>query len=524
TYVNDALCKVVADKQGAAVKNVMLADGQAILPLKVTPSDLQALVGDEKKAPNRVYEVADAKADIEYTIKLAKGKKDEKGNIVLDLGTDERPQDFADAKIAVVNGAASGADNNVKVRAVAGKISFSVEANKKNGSGYVIPIVTAVEDAKDKLVGMGGPIHISPQAAENGKYLGQNENKTDSWTVESVDKQAKTLVLVSQDGATKRTIVYKANDTIHRDNTSPGSLVSFDEFTKELSKGDKFVATAAPGGTLYYSAPSLASTLVWVDAAPVAPAIAKSDKDAPTQNTITLKLTGVEDGANVTVKAFKIDNTNPNGLAYKGNEEKFTITRNFPAVKLLADKTVEVKVTGLDADSKYDFAVSQTVGEEVSDFGDFGNAGGNDVNTHVLQTTKQPEALAIANIERVDDVINDGDAASNTTFKVTLSSDSFDDGDIVDFSTAGNEKMISIEAKTGGTVYATSAGSTNAAADKKVGKEANSKVFYFKVNTPLKDAVNDIEYTVKFQQGVVTTTAAKGQKPSSPAEFKFSYR
>lgn len=523
TYVDSAFCKTVSDKQGAAVKAVKLAESDAILPLKVTPGDLAKLVGAEKNAPTRAYEVADAKADAEYTIKLAKGKKDEKGNIVLDLGTDEKPQDSKEASIATVNGAKSGSPNNVKVKAVAGKISFSIEANVENGNGYVIPVLTAVEDGKDKLVGMGGPVHISPVAVENGKYLGDNDNKTNNWTVESVDKEAKTIVVVSDDKAVKRTLTYKENDIIYSPTVSPNNRVDFATFVKELSTGDEFVASKDPNGTLYYGQPSLASTLVWVDAAPKMPDVKASTKTAATQDSITLKLTDVEDKADVTVKLFKLTPTGDtmNGLNYKGNEEKFTVTKTFPAVKKAADGTVEVTVTGLDADSKYDFAVSQKVGEETSDFGDFGAAGANAVPANALQTTKQPEPLAIASVERVGDVVNDGDGSATSVLKLTLSSDKFDDGDIVDLAT---KKLITVEAKTGGVVEVVDAGQDAAGTDNKIGKDANSKTVYLKLGTALKDVANDIEYTVKIQQGAFTTTSANGEKPNTPAEFKFMYR
>lgn len=511
TYVDSAFCKAVSDKQGAAVKAVKLSESDAILPLKVTPGDLAKLVGAEKNAPTRAYEVADAKADAEYTIKLAKGKKDEKGNIVLDLGTDEKPQDSNEASIATVNGAKSGSRNNVKVKAVAGKISFSIEANVENGNGYVIPVLTAVEDGKDKLVGMGGPVHISPVAVENGKYLGDNKDKTDNWTVESVDKEAKTLVVVSKDKTVKRTLTFKENDIIYSPTVSPNNRVDFATFVKELSTGDEFVASKDAMGTLYYGQPSLASTLVWVDAAPKAPTSAKSDKTAPTQDSITLKLTEVEDGADVTVKAIKYDAAANATVPYKKNEEKFTLTKTFPAVKKAADGTVEVTFTGLDADSKYDFAVSQKVGEETSDFKDYGvDPGPLVVDIHFIQTTKQPEALAIANVEREKDIVNDG-TGTEAKYIVTLDSDKFDDG-------AVDKSKITVEAKTGGVVK------VKTVTGDKVGKDATSKKITIELETPLNDSVADIEYTVKFQQGAVTTHSSKGEKPSTPAEFKFMYR
>lgn len=508
TYVTDALCKVVADKQGAAVKNVKLEESAAILPLKVTPGDMAKLVGAAKDAPSRAYEVADAKADVEYTITLAKGKKDEKGNIVLDLGTDEKPQKSDEASISIVNGAKATAANDVKVKAVAGKISFSVEANKENGNGYIIPIVTAVDGEKPKVVGMGGPIHVSPIALENGKYLGSVE--VGDWEIESVDKDAKTLVV--KKGDKKRTITFKQIDRIFKDEEKANNLVDFPTFVKELSKGDMLKASANDKDTLYYGQPTIASTIVWIDAAPKAPVVAASTKTLPTQDAITLKLTEVEDGATVTVKAFKLTDAGDtmNGLDYKGKEEKFTITRTFPAAKLLADKSFEATITGLDADSKYDFAVSQTVGEETSDFGDFGAAGANAVPANALQTTKVPVALAIAKVERDMDVVNDG-TGTETKFTITLDSDKFDDG-------AVDKDKIMFVAKTGGEVKVATV------ENDKVGKDGTTKQIKVTLATALNDAVNDIEYTVKFQQGAVKTSAANKELPSTPAEFKFMYR
>lgn len=506
TYVDSAFCKAVSDKQGAAVKAVKLSESDAILPLKVTPGDLAKLVGASKNAPSRAYEVADAKPDVEYTITLAKGKKDEKGNIVLDLGTDGKHQKSEEASISIVNGAKATSANDVKVKAVAGKISFSVEANKENGNGYVVPVVTAVDGEQPKIVGMGGAIHVSPIALEDGKYLGSVA--TGNWEIESVDKEAKTIV--AKNGDKKRTLTYKEIDTFYKDSVGNDKLVDFPTFVKELSKGDFLKATTAATETLYYGQPTLRSTFVWEDAAPVGPTAAKSDKDAPTQDSITLKLTGVEDGADVTVKAMKVEADAT--VDYKGNEEKFNITREFKAVKLLADKSVEVKVTGLDADTKYDFAVAQKVGEETSDFKDFAAAKANTLveNTDYIKTTKQPEALAIANVQRKTDIVNDG-ASKDDTYIVTLDSDKFDDG-AVDMS------KITVEAKTGGIVKVKSV------KDDKVGKDATTKQVEITLEASLNDSATDIEYTVKFQQGAVTTAAGKGEKPSTPAEFKFMYR
>lgn len=510
TYVDAAFCKAVADKQTAAVKSVKLSESDAILPLKVTPSDVAKLVGADKNAPTRVYEVADAKADVEYTIKLAKGKKDEKGNIVLDLGTDEKPQDSKEASIGTVNGAKAGQANNVKVKAVAGKISFSVEANIENGNGYVIPVLTAVEDGKDKLVGQGGPVHISPVAPEDGTYLGNIE--AGDWEIVSVDKEGKTLVVESPTKK-KRTLAFKEIDIFYNGAKGDDKLVDFATFVKELSVGDQIVGTANDG-TLYYGKPTLRSTFVWKDAAPKAPTSAKSAKTAPTQDSITLKLTDVEEGADVTVKGIKYAAGADATVPYKKNEEKFTISQVFPAVKRLADKSVEVTITGLDADSKYDFAVSQKVGEETSDFKDYGaeiaSPGPLVVDNHFIQTTKQPETLAIASVDRLTDVVNDGTGVEKKLL-VTLDSDKFDDGNV-------DKSKITVEAKSGGVVKVTSV------KDDKVGKGDTTKQVELTLGTDLNDSATDIEYTVKFQQGAVTTAAAKGEKPSTPAEFKFMYR
>lgn len=525
TYVDGAFCKAVSDKQGAAVKAVKLSESDAILPLKVTPADLAKLVGNSKNAPSRAYEVADAKPDVEYTIKLAKGKKDEKGNVVLDLGTDGLPQKSDEAEIAVVNGSKASATNDVKVKAVAGKISFSVEAKKEDGNGYVVPVITAIDGEKPKVVGMGGAIHVSPVAIEDGQKFSAASGNANDWEVESVDREAKNIVI--KNGAKKRTITFKEVDSFTlMDATGANEVkrVDFAYFSKEISAGDKFKGDSAGKDSVYYSQATLPSTYFFVDAAPVAPTAAKSDKKAPTQNTITLKLTGVEEGADVTVKVAKL--TDANSIDYKDDETKFTMTKTFPAVKRAADKSVEVTIDGLDPNSFYDFALAQKVGEEVSDFGEFGTKGSGTADTDSIKTTLVPGEVALANVERSEDPINDGKGESGV-LKLTLSNDKFDDATIV-------PGMITVTASTGGKVDVESAGHLVAATGNKVGKSGTgeSKVFYIKLkDVKLQDTNPDVKYTVKLDQGALKaanpgadTNKLPENTPNVPAEFTFEYR
>lgn len=525
TYVDSAFCKAVSDKQGAAVKSVKLSESDAVLPLKVTPADLAKLVGNAKTPPSRAYEVAEAKADVEYTIKLAKGKKDEKGNVVLDLGTDGLPQRSDEAEIAVVNGSKASATNDVKVKAVAGKISFSVEAKKEDGNGYVVPVITAIDGEKPKVVGMGGAIHVSPVAIEDGQKFSAASGANTDWEVESVDREAKNIVI--KNGTKKRTITFKEVDSftlMDAAGTNEVKRVDFAYFSKEISAGDKFKGDASGKDSIYYSQATLPSTYFFVDAAPVAPAATKSDKKAPTQNTITLKLTGVEEGADVTVKVAKL--TDANSIDYKDDESKFTMTKTFPAVKRAADKSVEVTIDGLDPNSFYDFALAQKVGDEVSDFGEFGTKGSGTADTDSIKTTLVPGEVALANVERSEDPINDGKGESGV-LELTLSNDKFDDATIV-------PGMITVTASTGGKVDVESAGHLVAATGNKVGKSGTveSKVFYIKLkDVKLQDTNPDVKYTVKLDQGALKaanpgtdTNKLPENTPNVPAEFTFEYR
>ena len=524
TYVQGAFCKAVADKQTAAVKAVKLEDVSAILPLKVTPGDLAKLVGNAKTPPTRLYEVSDAKADVEYTITLAKGKKDEKGNIVLDLGNDGLPQKSDEAEISVVNDSTASGKNEVKVKAVAGKISFSIQAKKEDGNGYVVPILTAIDGEKPKVVGMGGAVHISPVAIEDGQKFSVASGNNNDWEVESVDREGKTIVI--KNGDKKRTITFKENDAytlMDTTGTNEVRRIDFAYFSKEISAGDKFKGIGNAKDSVYYSQATLPSTYYFVDAAPVGPTTALSDKTTPTQDTITLKLSKVVDGATVTVKAMKV--TESKTYDYKGNEDKFNITRTFEAVKVGADGTFEAAITGLDPDSKYDFAVAQKVGEETSDFMDFAAAKDSGLadKTDYFMTTKQPEKVAIAKVDRMDDAVDDGHTGDTSKFlKVTLDSDKFDEGAIdptlITLVANGTDVVTVKEAKS---QYGTNA---LAGSEKKVGKQSDgvSRVFYIELTTPLNDVTPNVEYVLKLQQGAVKTK--EGEKPSTPAEYKFSYR
>lgn len=522
TYVNEAICKAVADKQGAAVKPVKLTESDAILPLKVTPSDMMALVGDATKKPNRQYEVADAKADVKYTIKLVKAKKDDKGNVVLDADNAGLPQMSDIASIAVVNGAAA-AGNKVEVNAVSGKITFSVAADKENASGYVMPVVTAMENGKEKVLGMGGALKISPKTLESGTYLSSVESG--DWTVESVDKDAKTIIIVR--GGNKRTLTYKESDVFYqKGENKPENRVDFATFVKGISKGDIIAGTNAPDhttDTLFFESASLQSIITWKNAAPAAPtAITAVDRK---ENSVALELTGVEDGATLVIKYYKLTTVAPadNGQDYSANKQLFTQELKVPNVKNVSNK-VKVEVTGLDASSKYDFAVSQVVGEETSDFAEYGAAGADADPANVVATTKKPVKFAVADVERVDDPINNG-AGSGKRLKITLADDNFNGGDLA----AGK---ITVVASTGGKLTVAKIGDKLAGASvdettKKVGAAdaggTNKRVFYVELNHVLDDALNDIEYTVKFEQGAVTSTTPVGS-PSAAFDFVFKYR
>lgn len=517
TYVDAGICKQVATAQGAAVKTVTLTEGKSVLPLKTTPEDVSTLNADAKKPVSRLYEVTGASPNVDYTITLAEGKKDEKGNYVLDLGKDGKHQlTRSSAGFGVVNGAvaSNGVDPvaTTTVKAVDGRITFSVEAKDPNAFGIVIPVITAKDGNTTKIVGQGGAVSVWPEEFKNG-YISDLGNNL--WLVSAVDKEAKAAVI--SEGHTHRTIRFYPNDEFFDGLNQPTSRITYDQFLKNISVGDGIAGDAGNGhlsDSSYHRSPTVPSQLVLANLAPSLVTARLSDKTPPTQDSITLSLTGVATGATVTVKAAK---TNGAGLGYEANEDQFSLTRTFSSLTLDSARKAEVTITGLDPDTKYDFAIAQTLGEETTRFNDFGQTVPNGLpNIHWIATTKKPVPLAVASIERNEDKVNDGvdiQQGGEAMFKVTLSTDIFAGANVGDQSI--DISKMRVVAKTGGTVQVQQA----VLAD----KELTLTLLH-----PLRDSIPDVTYTLHIDQGALKTKAEKdgvpAGSPNGPAEFSFNYR
>ena len=406
TYVAASVCGAVAAKQGAKVVASTLPLADAALPLKVAPGEFSTLAMDPKNPAVRAYTVADAKDGVDYTVQLAKGMQDDKGNVVLDLGTDGRIQPAtAKAEISVVNGSLN-TGMRATVRPVKGQLTFSVEAKDPNAFGYVVPVVTMMDKGKEKLVGKGGAVLVTPQAVTNAAYLSDESSNPHDWNVLHVDKATKTIVI--QNGTMTRSFIYKLTDTIYKDQKGPDKLVTGAEFDARISEGDKLKGNQAEShkwDSLYFASPSLPSTIVWYDAPFLPPELKKSTKAVPTHNTITLTATKVKDKATVTVQLAKLKD-GEQGVSFTDNPERFTLTRTFTNVKAPSG-TVELTIDGLDPDSAYDFVTYQVHKGEKSLIGDFGQKA-NTADEDFIKTAKVPVDVKVHSVDRMDDVVNDG--------------------------------------------------------------------------------------------------------------------
>lgn len=518
TYVDAGICSQVAAAQGAEVKTVKLEATDPIAGLKVTPTENTTLFADSKQPNRRAYTVTDAKAGVDYTVTLAKAKKDEKGNTVLDLGTDGRPQvTTAKASLGVVNGSVVNSQaplTSTTVKAIDGQITFSVELSDPNAFGMVIPVVLTKEDGKDKIIAQGGAINVLPEEFEDG-YQGTQDGNDTNWDVAYVDKESRVVVL--KKGDRQRLMRVKPIDTFYRGITGPNNLVTFDEFLKGISVGDQIVGDPAAGNNnnlLYYRSGSIPSTMVWRNTAPKEPQVYLSSKTPPTQDSITLDLDGLEKNATITVYAAPVPDGN--GLGYVRNQASFTIQRTYSSVAVDPSGKAEITVGGLNPDTKYDFAVTQTVGEETSVVGDLGSNDSDTENDDWISTTKKSIPIAIQRVDRFEDKINDGISASGPgelTLHVTLANDLFHDAK--EDNQTFDAKKVTVVAKSGGVVTVNRG-------------YVDKNVMTITLNTGLQDSSPDVEYVVKVEQGAMKLPAEKDGhpmgSPNAPAEFTFSYR
>lgn len=517
TYVDAGICKQVAVAQGAVVKEVKLVEGDALLPLKTTPTDEVNLTANAKQPATRAYEVANAQANVDYTLTLAKAKKDEKGNVVLDLGTDGKPQpSTAKVGLGVVNGAVITDPNPLTttvLKAVDGRITFAIEAKDPNAFGLVIPVITVKDGDKDKIVGQGGAVSIWPEEMPDGYFSATGSGE---WTVAAVDKGKKVAVVTHNDKV--RTLRLKALDEVFTGTAQANERIAFEDLLKYLSVGDFFSGDGTNAhlvDSIYYRSNTIASRFIFVNRTPAAVVTSASQKMSPTEKTITLSLGGVEPGAAVVVKIAAVPDMK--GLDYKAAEDRFTLERTFNNLQPDANKVVEVTLTGLDPDTKYDFAVAQTVNGETTAFEDFGETG--DMGTEGqdwIATTKTPVPVAIASIERETDKINDGQSTQpegEQRLNLTLSNDLFN-GATVTGKTIDLSK-IKVIAATGGVVHVGQA-------------TVVDRVLQLTLNTGLQDVTPDVRYTVKIDQGALLMPEAKDNHPvGSPnvgAEISFNYR
>ena len=423
TYVNSTICGAVAAKQQAKVVVSKLIAQDPALELKVAPAETMRLMADGKQSKSREYTVQDVKVGTEYTIMLAKGKQDEKGNMVLDLGTDGNPQPApAGVGLTVVNGSTVDKAASLKVQAIAPTMTFSVTAHDANAFGDVVPVVLRDNAGKTVVAGQGGAIQVLPELLADGKYLDDISKNGNAWIVQFVDKANNLAVIENGEAKVKRTLTFKPSDTLYRDGISPVGLVDFDTFKRQLSVGDTIVSErdgnnplASHSRSLFYRSPSIPSTIVWSNADPFAPIVKLNEPaEGRTDTTIPLTFGGVKPGQTIVLKIAKL--SDEHGIRFRDDESKFTITREIPVGKINAQNAFMYTVTGLDPDSRYDFAAAVRQDGELSSYNDFGLTY-NAANPHPdasmadkawVKTMATPVALGIAKVERVDDVVNDG--------------------------------------------------------------------------------------------------------------------
>lgn len=535
TYVDSKLCTHVAERQGARVVVSKLENRDAPAALTVTPTDKALLISNGKTPVNRQYVIRGAQEGKDYTIKLAKAKRDEKGNIVLDNGTDGKPVDSnTNLSISVVNGASSGAKNNVVVKPVSGEITFTVEAAGDVNYGLVIPVVMVKDGEQDKIVTQAGPVVVSPPELPNGTLLSAVSGNNNDWIIKAVHKEERFIVIAN--GDKQFTMKFDENDKFYTSRVKDNYRIDLDGFLKELSINDAIGGNNSVGvelDSIYYQSPLLSSTIVYKDLAPVPPSVTTSFDIQPTSTSVGIRVEFFEPGATLTVKIAKLGEKK--GISYQDDPSKFTITRTFTNVQPGANRSVHLELKGLDPSSHYDVAVAQTVNGELSGFSNLGSVDGTST-ADVLSTTVPLTKIGIANVQRVQDPVNDGLSydplvpgalKGNTLFKVTLDSDRFDGGMIT-------PENIVITPTSGGVIIPLPQNSTSSELDDtglelkaagydKVGTSASgeSKVFYVKFITPLIDAEPDVEYVLKLKPTALKS--ADNKALSDEAAFTFKY-
>jgi putative cell wall-binding protein len=283
---------------------------------------------------------------------------DENGMVSFRDAGDNDTADFGDvagAAITVVNGVTSDGQD---VSPVNGGVSFTVESGTQT---CYVPVVFADEaddstlnlDANDQptdAFGIGGDTTVVPAESATMTLTADED-------INSVDKAANQII------TTRALYNYDANDRYFIESTTDDSNntadaleeVTLAEFEAELSEGDQLSE-----GTTYQSNPELSSTFLLEDTAPAAPAAPTASGTTDTSTVLTF--TGVSDADQITVYC-ESDATQTDAATVTTNSD-VCATANQDAD---ADTVgFQVNVTGLNPDTLYSLAGTQTVGGEES--------------------------------------------------------------------------------------------------------------------------------------------------------------
>jgi putative cell wall-binding protein len=341
-------------------------------------------------------------------------------------GTDEND---VIADIEVVNGSSQvDARERVEVKPVNGQITFTVDSENADS---VVPVVYA----DGQTTGAGADnldLDDSNQPSEmfavgGAKTWVPAESQTTELTtdevIESADKAADQIITV------RALYNYDANDRFYIEadggnDADATEQVTLSEFEAQLSADDSL-----SDGTIYQSNPELSSTFLLDDTAPAAPGALTPSKTTDTSTTLTVA--GVESLTTPVTIYGEVDSA-------PGTEDVEADETADPPVEASTDETAvsddsdvyataqgdqdastagyQVNVTGLTANTTYDFAATQTVSGEESELG----TERENVTTAVAGSTVAPKLLS-ADLE--EDAVLEGRVTANDVFSLVFNED-----------------------------------------------------------------------------------------------------
>ena len=314
-------------------------------------------LADGTKVRVELFNAKNVKTDSNGQVSFADAENNGAGNDKADTGS-------VSSVITVVNGTTVNGGNGqqaVDVAASNGSVTFTVK-----GQGYesAVPVVydnSTDPDALDlnannmptEAFGIGGTLNVVPAEASTGQDI--------SGKIIGVNKDQNYIVL-DNNGSTAggQFVVYygRTGDSYYVDQKGANSAsepavtdrTSESTFENDLTIGDSLESSSV------YSK-SFGSTFVLDNEQPAAPTIGSA---TPSDTSVTFTVTGVTDGATVNIY---------------GAKEPATGTVAFDQTSKLASSSTDadsktagfqIKVSGLSAQTKYDFYATQTVSGEES--------------------------------------------------------------------------------------------------------------------------------------------------------------